>query len=100
MLDRAYLDSNVSIIFKVKSHAKGGRPMRLHVWVMTDVSKQRVSGTVYLSTSRRLTSIAKGTPIDWNTGIVPLRVEPGETIYGTTEDEALLGMSIEPIDND
>jgi hypothetical protein len=92
MLTRCALNGQVVAVFK----AKDDRLVPVTLWNMPEARPGVTGSVVFLSTSREECTPNYGTPIPPTGDQFTIYLEPGETLFGLTSDEALLGVSIGP----
>lgn len=91
MLDRCILNGQAAVVARASD-----RGIYLTLWNMPEV-RDAVPGTpAYLATDKTKATPNLGTPIPPTGDQYTIYLAPGETLWATAYDEALLGVSIGP----
>jgi hypothetical protein len=95
MLSRCALNGQPAIVVQAKS-----RGIYVTVWNMPEV-RDDVAGTpAYLSTEKSHATPNLGTPIPPNGRQFNIWLDPGEVLWAVAYNEALLGVSVGPVEEE
>jgi len=86
MFGRQVLRATADVIVAAPEDA----PVVGFMWAMSNIDANKSSTVVFIQTEKELCTVRDGTPCEPGFKI-PINLRPGESLYGYTEGEALVG---------